>query len=66
MGEEYEGPVRVVVSRPDTGEVLQDWTVSNDYLIICNGIRYVKSYQIWGRTHQVNIGVKDARPEPTP
>ncbi len=55
---EYEGPVKVTVTRPDTGEVLQERILSNDYLIICNGIRYVKSYQIWGRTHQVNIGVK--------
>lgn len=58
MSDEYIGPVEVTVTRPDTGEVLERKTVSNDYFLICNGDRYVKSWQIWGRTHQVNIAVK--------
>jgi hypothetical protein len=56
---EYIGPVEVTVTRPDTGEVLERKTVSNDYMLICNGNRYVKSWQIWGRTHQVNIAVRE-------
>lgn len=57
---EYIGPVKVTVTRPDTGEVLEEKTISNDYMLICNGNRYVKSWQIWGRTHQVNIAVKES------
>ncbi len=53
--EEYQGPVKVTVTRPDTGEVLKEQVVSDDYLLICNGNRYVKSWQMFGRTHQVNI-----------
>lgn len=56
--QEYVGPLKVTVTRPDTGEVLEEKTVQNDYMIICHG-RYVKSYQVWGRTHQVNIAVCD-------
>ena len=59
--QEYAGPVVVTVARPDTGEVLETKTVSNDYMLICNGSRYVKSWQIWGRTHQINVAV---RPDP--
>ena len=57
--QEYIGPVKVTVTRPDTGEVLETRDLSNDYMIVCNGRRYVKSWQIWGRTHQVNIAVKE-------
>lgn len=56
-----KGPVKVTISVPETGEVLEERMLSNDYMIICNGIRYVKSCQIWGSTHQVNIAC--GRPE---
>lgn len=56
--QEYEGPIVVTVTRADTGEILKSQRVDNDYLVICNGNRYVKSYQIWGRTHQLNIAVR--------
>ena len=58
MSEEYEGPVKVTVTHPETGEVFKEQIVNNDYMVICNGERYVKSFQIWGRTHQLNIAVK--------
>jgi hypothetical protein len=54
---EYVGPVKVTVTRPDTGEVLKERVISDDYMLICNGTRYLKSYQIWGRTHQLNVAV---------
>jgi len=53
--EEYEGPVKVTVTRMDTGAVLNEKIVNDDYMLICNGNRYVKSYQMWGKTHQLNI-----------
>jgi len=52
---EHTGPVKVTVTDPATGEVLQEKTFSDDYMIITAGNRYVKSWQVWGSTHQVNI-----------
>lgn len=34
-------PVKVTVTDPDTGEVLGEQTVTNDYVIVCAGNRYV-------------------------
>lgn len=56
--EEYVGPIVVTVTRPDTGEVLETRTVSNDFMLICNGNRYLKSTQMWGRTCQMNVAVR--------
>ena len=54
---ESEKPVRVVVSDPETGAVLNDVVVANDYCIITTGTRYVKSMQIMGKTHMLAIAV---------
>lgn len=54
---ESEKPVRVVVSDPETGAVLDDKIVANDYCIITTGTRYVKSVQQMGRTHMLAIAV---------
>lgn len=54
---ESEKPVRVVVIDPETGAVLDDKIVTNDYCIITTGLRYVKSMQIMGRTHMLAIAV---------
>lgn len=53
---EFEGKIKVTVSDPDTGEVFEEKTVANDYVLICAGDRYLKSWQVWGATHQLNIG----------
>lgn len=58
MAKEYEGPVIVTVSRADTGEILKVESLQNNYVLICNGNRYVKSLQIWGTTHQINIAIR--------
>lgn len=52
---EYDRPVKVTVSDPETGEVLGEATAENDYVLVCAGRRYVKSMQVCGRTHQINI-----------
>lgn len=54
---EREKPVRIVVSDPDTGEVLDDKTITNDYCIVCTGRRYVKSMQMMGQTHMLAIAL---------
>lgn len=48
-------PIKVTVSDPETGEVLEEKIVDNDYVIICAGRRYVKSMQIMGRTHMLAV-----------
>ena len=60
---EYLRAVKVTVSDPDTGEVLGEKVIRNDYVLVCAGRRYVKSWQVWGRTHQVNIAY-DTKPQP--
>lgn len=54
---EHQGPIKVTISDPDTGQVLEEKVVSNNYVLICAGNRYLKSMQIWGRTHQLNVAV---------
>ncbi len=57
-----QGPVRVVVTDVATGNVLDDKVLSNDYAVIVQGNRYVKSVQMMGgprrMTHMVAIAVK--------
>lgn len=47
--------VKVQVRDPDTDAMLEERIVDNDYVVICVGNRYIKSSQIWGTTHQLNI-----------
>lgn len=54
---EREKPVLVKISDPDTGELLAERVVTNDYCIICTGRRYVKSVQQMGQTHMLAIAV---------
>jgi hypothetical protein len=52
--------VKVTVSDPDTGEVLEERVVVNDYVLLTVGNRYLKSMQIMGRTHMLAVAVHDA------
>lgn len=45
------------ISDPETGEVLAEQIVVNDYCIVCTGRRYVKSTQMMGQTHMLAIAV---------
>lgn len=47
--------VKVTVTDPETGEVLQERTITNDYVVVCAGSRYIKSLQIMGTTHMVAV-----------
>jgi rRNA-processing protein FCF1 len=57
---ERKKPVKVTISDPETGEVLDEKVVTNDYCIVCTGDRYVKSAQMMGRTHLLAIAVRRA------
>lgn len=50
--------VKVQVRDPDTDIVLEERIVDNDYCVVCAGDRYIKSMQVWGSTHQLNIARK--------
>lgn len=47
--------VKVKVCDPETDAVLECRIVDNDFVVVCAGNRYVKSWQMWGSTFQVNI-----------
>ncbi|WP_313243721.1 hypothetical protein [Stenotrophomonas rhizophila] len=52
--------IKVTVTDPATGRVLQEKTITNDYIVICAGNRYVKNLQVMGSTHM--IAVAKAKP----
>lgn len=55
---DYGQPVKVTVSDPDTGAVLEEKVLGrNDYVVITTGNRYIKSMQVWGQTHTVHIAM---------
>jgi len=54
--------VKVTVTDPESGEVLQERVVSNDYVLIVAGNRYLKSHQIMGSTHMLAVAV-DREPQ---
>lgn len=59
---DFDKPVKITISEPDTGKVLEERICQNDYCLITAGNRYVKSLQIMGRTHMIAVAV--AKPEP--
>jgi len=52
---DYGKPIKVTITDPDTGDVLAEKVVIDDYVLIVSGRRYLKSMQVWGRTHQLNV-----------
>jgi len=48
-------PIKVTVTDPATGKVLQERILVNDYAVICAGDRYIKNVQIMGSTHMVAV-----------
>jgi len=50
-------PVKVTITDPDTGEVMEERILSDDYALITAGNRYVKSWQVMGRTHMLAVAV---------
>ena len=52
-----KGPIKITISDPETGKVLEERVLTNDYAIICAGNRYVKNIQVMGRTHMLAVAV---------
>lgn len=61
MESSHDKPVKVTVSDPETGQVLQERVITNDYVLVTAGNRYVKSLQVMGRTHMIAVAV-DKKP----
>lgn len=47
--------IKVTVTDPATGQVLQEKIITNDYVVICAGNRYVKNLQVMGSTHMIAV-----------
>lgn len=54
---QYQKPIKVTLSDPETGDTLEEKVIANDYVIICAGRRYVKSVQIMGKTHMIAVAL---------
>lgn len=54
---DFDRPIKVTVTDPETGEVLDEKVVANDYVLVTAGNRYVKSLQVMGRTHMIAVAV---------
>lgn len=48
---EYQKPVKITVSDPDSGEVLQEKILQNDYCLITAGNRFLHYMNVMGSTH---------------
>lgn len=46
-------PIKVTVSDPATGEVLESRILDNDFMVLCAGNRYIDSVQAHGNGTQV-------------
>ena len=53
---EHHKPVKVTVSDPETGAVLEEKILANDYCLITAGNVSIKSIQRMGRTDMIAVG----------
>lgn len=60
----FDKPVKVTVTDPETGEVLGERLLRDEYALITSGRRYVKSIQIWGRTHMLAVALDKPGEQP--
>lgn len=59
-------PIKVTVSDPATGEVLGEQVISDDYIVICAGNRYVSGTQSYPAKGTAVITIKrSGRPSET-
>ncbi|MDT8333034.1 hypothetical protein RQ831_18430 [Roseomonas gilardii] len=58
MADAHSGPIKITVSDPQSGEVLAERVLENDFLLICAGDRYLKSSQRMGRTVMLAVAAR--------
>lgn len=54
---DHQNRVKVTISDPENGNILEEKIVHNDYCLITSGNRYVKSIRIMGRTHIISVAI---------
>lgn len=59
---EHLNPIKVTISDPDTGSVLEEKVLSNDYMLVTTGRRYLKSIRVMGRTHMLAVAWDNPNP----
>jgi hypothetical protein len=52
----FEKPIKVTISDPESGAVLEEKILANDYCLITAGNVHLKSVQTMGRTHMLAVG----------
>lgn len=57
-----ERPIKVTVSDPDTGEVLETQILDNDFLVLCAGAPYISGIQHYPRTGTQILTIKRRTP----
>lgn len=58
MADAHNGPIKITVSDPQSGEVLEEKLLENDFLLICAGDRYLKSSQRMGKTVMLAVAIR--------
>ena len=54
-------PIKITVTDPESGEVLGEQVIDNDYVVICAGSRYVSGTQTYPGKGTAVITIKDSR-----
>lgn len=57
--------IQVTITDPDSGEVLAEKLLDNDYLVVCAGNRYVDGVQAYPTKGTVVVTIKRSIPEAT-
>lgn len=57
-----EAPIKVTVTDPESGEVLDERTLADDYLILCHGRSYLAREQHYPTTGTSVLTVKRVPP----
>ena len=55
LADDLPSGIKVTVTDPDTGEVLDEQVIKDDYVVLCHGRRYLKSTQVMGKTHTLHV-----------
>ena len=54
---DFPKSIKVTISDPNTGNTLEEKIISNDYVVVTAGNRYIKSINIMGKTHMIAVAV---------
>lgn len=61
MAHDHKKPIKITISCPESGEILEEKILHNDYMLLCAGDRYLHYLNVMGQTHILYI--KRGQPE---